>query len=289
MKEDCPSKTALRVAIHRAAHQVVDDVRVFEDPFALRILGMGKEPPSPSDPSWPKQGPISTGMRAFVTARSRYAEDALHIAVGRGVRQYVVLGAGLDTFAFRNTYPEDVLRAFEVDHPTTQTWKRACLRQADMPVPSTLTFAPVDFEGETLEEGLGRAGFDNGKSAFFSWLGVTQYLTVDKVVAVLRFVASLPPGSGIVFDYTISPSLLNPAARAAFEKIAHHVAMEGEPFRSTFVPSELRNNLAAMGFPDIEDLGPAELNALYFQNCADKLKVGGFARLVRAANGDSDQ
>lgn len=286
MREDCPSKTALRVAIHRAAHQVIDDVRVFEDPLALRILGMGNEPLSPSDPRWPKQTPISTGMRAFVTARSRFAEDALHFAVRHGTGQYVVLGAGLDTFAFRSTYPEDVLRVFEVDHPATQAWKRECLRETGIPIPSTLTFAPVDLERETLEQGLLRVGFDAGKCAFFSWLGVTQYLAVDKVAPVLQFVASMPSGSGIVFDYTISPSLLNPTARATFEKIAHHVAMEGEPFQSTFVPSELRSSLMAMGFSDIEDLGPAELNALYFQGCTDKLKVGGFARLVRTVNSD---
>src|SRR5262249_7097362 len=151
---------------------------------------------------------VSTHLRAFIAARSRYAEDELALAVKRGVRQYVILGAGLDTFAYRNPYPESALSVFEVDHPATQAWKRARLKEAGIPLPIDLTFAPVDFEEQTLAGGLRDAGYDPSLSAFFSWLGVTPYLTIEGMMATLRFIASAPIGSGGVFDYVTSPSLL---------------------------------------------------------------------------------
>ena len=282
MIENCPSATALRVAMRRAAHQIMDDPKVFDDPLALRILGVENVSAPQSDPKWLEQTPLSRGLRAFLAARSRYAEDELHVAIKRGVHQYVVLGAGLDTFAYRNPYPEDVLHVFEVDHPATQIWKRSRLKEADIPIPRTLTFSPVDFETQTLEEGLRQAGFDTGKCAFFSWLGVTPYLTSSAVTATLRFVASMPVGSGIVFDYMILPSLLNPTARRAFDSLAHRVAMAGEPFQTFFDPSLLKSSLRAMGFGQIEDLGPDELNARYFQGRPDELRVGSLAHVMNA-------
>jgi methyltransferase (TIGR00027 family) len=263
--------------MRRAAHQVMDDPKVFDDPLALRILGVENVPAPQSG-----QTPLECGLRAFLAARSRYAEDELHIAVKQGIRQYVVLGAGLDTFAYRSPYPEDVLHVFEVDHPATQIWKRARLEEADIPIPETLTFSPVDFEAQTLEEGLQRAGFDSGKCTFFSWLGVTQYLTSSTVFATLQFVASMPVGSGIVFDYTISPSLLNPTARLVFDSLAHRVALAGEPFQSSFDPSLLKDSLKSMGFGQIEDLGPGEMNVRYFQGRPDKFRSGGFTHVMNA-------
>ena len=121
------------------------------------------------------------------------------------------MGAGLDTFAYRNPYRENVLRVFEVDHPATQTWKRSCLKESGIPLPTNLTFVPVDFTTQTLAEELRNAGFDPGKCTFFSWLGVTEYLTTEAVMATLRFVASAQKGSGIVFNYMILPSLLTSA------------------------------------------------------------------------------
>ena len=282
MKENCPSTTALRVAMRRAAHQIVDEPKVFDDPLALRILGTENGSAPQSDPKWSEDTPLACGLQAFLAARSRLAEDELHIAIERGVCQYVVLGAGFDTFAYRNPYPEDVLHVFEVDHPATQIWKRTRLEEAAIPIPRTLTFSPVDFETQTLEEGLRCAGFDTSKCTFFSWLGVTQYLTSSAVAATLRFAASMPVGSGIVFDYTISPSLLNPAARLAFDRLAHHVSLAGEPFETFFDPSQLKCSLRAMGFGQIEDLGPGEINSRYFQGRQDKLRVGGFARVINA-------
>lgn len=282
MKDDRPSATAMRVAIRRAAHQVLDDPKIFDDPLALRILGLEHESASHPDLNPRDQSPLECGLRSFLAVRSRYAEDELHIAVKRGVHQYVVLGAGLDTYAYRNPYPQDVLHVFEVDHPNTQGWKFACLEKAAIPVPGSLTFSPVDFETRTLEEGLRETGFNTARSAFFSWLGVTQYLTDESVFSTLQFVASLPAGSTIVFDYTISPSLLNPTARSAFDSLANRVALAGEPFRSSFDPSLLKDRLHAMGFGQVEDLGPGEMNALYFQGRADKLRAGGFTHVMNA-------
>ena len=282
MKENCPSETALRVAIRRAAHQVLDDPRVFDDPLALRILDGGNGPSQSPDPAFLDQSPAARVLRASLAARSRYAEDALHAAAGRGVRQYVVLGAGLDTFAFRNPYPGGVLHVFEVDHPATQAWKRARLEESGIAIPRSLTFSPVDFEKETLGDGLRQAGFDSGKTAFFSWLGVTPYLEHDAVVATLHFVASLPAGSGIVFDYMILPSLLDPAARPALDRLAQRVAAAGEPFRTFFDPSSLAGTLREMGFGRIEDIDPAGMNARYFRGRKDKLRVGNLANVMNA-------
>jgi methyltransferase (TIGR00027 family) len=218
-----------------------------------------------------------------VAARSRYTEDELHIAVKWGVHQYVVLGAGLDTFAYRNPYPEDALHVFEVDHPATQTWKRTRLGESGIPIPRTLTFAPIDFDTQTLEDGLRRAGFDTTRSAFFSWLGVTPYLKSSAVTATLRFVASMPVGSGIVFDYMISPSLLNPTARRALDSLAHRVALAGEPIQSMFDPSSFKSSLLAMGFRKIENIEPEEMNARYFRGRTDELRVGSLAHIMNAS------
>src|ERR1700686_1320542 len=173
MQEGKFSKTAHRVAIRRAAHQLLDQPRVLDDPLALRIIGSEAEEALRSDPK--EDHAFSRGFRAFMAARSRYAEDELAHAVAHGVRQYVVLGAGLDTFAYRNPHPG--LRVFEVDHPDTQEWKREQLLAAGIAVPSALSFVPIDFERQTLADGLARAGFGAGDAAFFSWLGVTPYLT----------------------------------------------------------------------------------------------------------------
>jgi methyltransferase (TIGR00027 family) len=283
MKLKSPSTTAFQVAMRRAVHQMIDDPIVFHDPLALRMVGVENDPLHRLDPKWPVRATFELRLRASLVARSRYAEDELHLAVHRGIRQYVVLGAGLDTFAYRNPYTEDVLHVFEVDHPTTQTWKRARLKEAGIPIPRTLTFSPVDFEKETLEEGLRRTGFDTDKNAFFSWLGVTPYITSGAIATTLRFIASLPAGSGIVFDYMISPALLNPAAREALDSLANRVASAGEPFRSFFDPSLLKDSLKEMGFGQIEDVGPEELNTRYFRERTDELRAGSLAHVMNAS------
>jgi methyltransferase (TIGR00027 family) len=259
------------VARRRASHQVLDVPRVFSDPLAVRIAGgEGFEP----DASAPR-------LRAFLVVRSRIAEDALARAVEGGAGQYVVLGAGLDTFAYRNPYP--ALRVFEVDHPATQAWKRDRLRAAGIPVPERVTFVPVDFERQSLAEELGRGGFRTGEPAFFSWLGVTVYLAVDAVLGTLRTVAELTrAGGGIAFDYGTSPAALDPRQRAAFDAWSARVAALGERWTTFFEPAALERELRAMGFREVEDLGNEEINRRWFAGRADGLGVGGWGRMVVA-------
>ncbi len=282
MQENRPSATAQRVAMQRAAHQLLDDPKVFNDPAALRIIGKESASALEANPRQYETTKLSPYLRAFVAARSRYAEDELALGVRRGVRQYVILGAGLDTFAYRNPCPEGVLQVFEVDHPATQAWKRARLDEIGITPPGDFTFAPVDFETQTLEEGLRDAGYDPSKCTFFSWLGVTEYLTTEAVMATLRFIASAPRGSGIVFDYMISPSLLTPAQRSRFDALARRVESAGEPWQAFFDPGLLARDLRAMGFEYAEDLGPEEINSRYFKDRKDGLRVGSLSHLMKA-------
>jgi methyltransferase (TIGR00027 family) len=278
MHEDRPSKTAFRVALRRAAHQILDHPKVFDDPLALAIVGATPEEVRSS----PKcQGRLARAMRAFMAVRSRYAEDGLARAIAGGIRQYVVLGAGLDTFAYRNPFPD--LRVFEVDHPATQAWKRRRLEEGNLAIPASMTFAPVNFESQTLIDGLARAGFDAGQPAFFSWLGVVPYLTRSAAMETFRFVGSLPKGSGVVFDYALPPEALNLVQRLALKALSDRVAAAGEPFQTFFEPSVLMTELRPMGFSAFEDLATEESNARYFSGRSDDLRVsGGIGRLMKA-------
>jgi methyltransferase (TIGR00027 family) len=282
MEKNSSSRTAQRVAVGRAAHQVLDKPKIFNDPLALRLLGLENASAQNENLNWLDDTHLSRVLRASLAARSRYAEDQLHAAVKQGVGQYVVLGAGLDTFGYRSPYPQGVLRVFEVDHPTTQIWKQSLLEKAGIPIPKNLSFAPVDFETQTLEDGLRRTDFDTTKCAFFSWLGVTMYLTSEAISATLGFVASMPAGSSIVFDYMISPSLLNAAARTVFDGLAQRVARAGEPFQTFFDPSSMTTSLRDMGFGQVEDIKPEEMDARYFQGRTDKLRVGRLAHVIKA-------
>jgi methyltransferase (TIGR00027 family) len=268
--------------MRRAAHQLLDDPKVLDDPVALRIIGKENAEALRADPARFESSRLSPYLRAFMAARSRYAEDELALAVGRGVSQYVILGAGLDTFAYRNPYPAGTLRVFEVDHPATQGWKMGCLEEAGIPVPGDLEFVPLDFASSTLGQGLERAGFDHGRCAFFSWLGVTEYLTVEGVMETLRFIASAPAGSGVLFDYMLEPSLLAPSQRYIFDIIAGHVASSGEPWQAFFDPAPLTAELRAMGFGHVDDHGQEQINERYFRDRKDGLRVGGLSRITIA-------
>ncbi len=201
--ESRPSATALRVAMRRAAHQLIDRLIVFEDPLALAIIGERRAAiVRAGNPR--ERSRLGRSLRAFLAARSRYAQEALDAAVGRGVGQYVILGAGLDTSAYRVPHPG--LRCFEADHPATQERKRSLLEEAGIPIPATLTFVPLDFETQALADGLGAAGFDSSRPAFFSWLGIVPYLHRESVTATLAMIAALPAESAVVFDYGVAPS-----------------------------------------------------------------------------------
>jgi methyltransferase (TIGR00027 family) len=233
-------------ALHRAAHQVLEGGRVFSDPLALRILGLDAEAVCARKEA--------AGLRFFIAFRARYAEEALDRVFARGVRQLVVLGAGLDTYAYRNPLGES-LRMFEVDHPATQAWKRRRLAEAGIPVPGNLTYVPVDFERNQLAASLAAAGFDGARPSFFSWLGVVPYLSEAAVFATLAAIASLPGGAHVVFDYG-NPAEAQDSSAAAREELARRVAAAGETLRSHFETGELHAKLAAIGFHHIEDLGP---------------------------------
>jgi methyltransferase (TIGR00027 family) len=272
-----PSRTARAAAVHRAVHQVLEKGRIFADPLAVRILGEGIEGLAREA----EQNPHRRAMRIFIAARTRFAEDALAAAVERGVGQLVVLGAGLDTYAYRGAM-RDRLRIFEVDHPATQAWKRQRLEEAGIPIPGALTFAPVDFERETLGDGLAAAGFDPAQRAFFTWLGVVPYLTEDAVFATLRFIGSLPGGAQVVFDYSNPPDSLSAEMRAVHDARAAHVAEVGEAWVSYFESDALRLKLMALGFIEIEDLGPPQIAARYFPLRVRAAQDNG-GHIVRAA------
>lgn len=273
MEEAKPSRTALRVAMRRAAHQIYDDKPlVFEDPFAVSILGDTYAEEVRRTPTNPDRI-FSVSLRAFLVARSRYAEDNLARAVERGVTQYVLLGAGLDTFAHRNAYPG--LKVFEVDHPATQQWKRELLEAGGIAAPDRLTYAPVDFERESLPEQLAAAGFDASAPTFFAWLGVVPYLTAEAFRATLAFIASQPQGSGLVMDYGQPRHVLPMLEQLAHDSLASRVALAGEPFQLFFTPEEMANELSA--FREIEDLGTSEINHRYFAGRSDSLWLRGTA------------
>src|SRR5208282_2875236 len=276
MQPEEPSRTALGAAAHRAVHQVLEHGSIFPDPLAVRILGADAEAAVRDA----ENNPSRRFLRLFIAVRTRFAEDALAAAVARGVRQLVVLGAGLDTYAYRNAFAES-LHVFEVDHPATQAWKRQRLVDAAIPLPRTLTFAPIDFERETLAGGLAAAGFDPAKQSFFTWLGVVPYLTEEAVWSTLAFIATLPNGAHVVFDYSDPPASLPAEGRASHERSAARVAKVGEAWLSYFAADELRAKLMDLGFAEVEDLGPPQIAARYFPNRVHSLPDKG-GHILRA-------
>jgi methyltransferase (TIGR00027 family) len=244
----------------------VEQPRILEDPIAVRLIG-----PAYARDLERASHKVARDFRSFMAVRSRYVEDRLAEAVSRGVRQYVILGAGLDTFAYRNPFPE--LRVFEVDFPATQEWKREMLDEAAIDVPDGVIFVPLDFEHKTLAAGLAEAGFDNGAPAFFGWLGVVPYLTLAAFCATLDAIAQLPSGSAVSFDYAVAPETLSSVGRTAFDALAGRVAAAGEPFQLFFTPQTMESELRRAGFHRIEQLDSDHLNEIYFKDRADGLKL----------------
>lgn len=279
MQPGQPSRTALGAAAHRAVHQVLEGGCIFADPLAVRIMGVDfgvALRDAKSDPS-------KRRLRLFIAVRTRFAEDALTAAIAHGVRQLVVLGAGLDTYAYRTTLGED-LHVFEVDHPATQAWKRRRLAEAEIPVPRTLTFAPIDFERESMADGLAAAGFDPAQQTFFTWLGVVPYLTEQAVFSTLGFIAGLPRGTHVVFDYNNPPfsGFEQDEHAEDREALAAGVASLGEAFRCHFETEVLHARLTALDFCEVEDLGPELIRARYFANRGGSVSEKG-GHVVRAA------
>jgi methyltransferase (TIGR00027 family) len=277
MRAGQPSQTARGAAAYRAVHQTHEGGVIFRDPFAVKILD--EETRAALDQI--VADPAQRLMRLFITARSRFSEDTLAASVARGVRQVVVLGAGLDTFSLRNPFAEEGVRVFEVDHPATQAWKRERLEQAGIALPNSLTFAPVDFERQHLADGLANAGFDRNRPAFFQWLGVVPYLTHEAISSTLDYIATIP-ASAVVFDYTEPFENHTPERRANLMATAERAAARGKPWLSFFNPGELSTLLRDKGFTGIEDLGFAELVGRFSPALAEGLRPGPGGHVMRA-------
>ncbi|WP_316191743.1 MULTISPECIES: SAM-dependent methyltransferase [unclassified Bradyrhizobium] len=253
-----PSRTALGAAILRAAHQTVDGASIFADPLARVLLGDDADTLIAAAAA----DETKQHLRRFIAARSRFAEDALATAVARGVRQAVIIGAGLDTFALRNPHEAGGLRVFEADHPATQAWKRERIAAAGRALPASLTFVPVDFEQQHLGDALAAAGFRPDEPAFFHWLGVVPYLRREAILAVLK-VMVIAPGAEVVFDYTEPLDNYVPARRANVAALAARTAAIGEPWLSYFDPSDIANELRTCGFDITEDFSLADITGRF--------------------------
>jgi methyltransferase (TIGR00027 family) len=273
------SATAAGVAVARGAHRSYEQPPwVLDDPFALRLAG----------PRWAEIQAASQAAlppaalrqnRASIVARSRYAEDRL---ISGGYRQYVILGAGLDSFAWRRAGLIGWLRLIEVDRPASQARKLARIAELGLPARDGHLFAAVDFEAGSLRDGLDRAGLDWSEPAFFSWLGVTVYLTAEAIDATLRSVSGCGPGSEIVLSYDASDAFLDDTAREMVKIEARLAAASGEPYATRMSPAQAEALIAGAGLEVAEHLTPQALDDRYFAGRSDGLRPSAAERLIAA-------
>jgi len=290
MERRAPSPTAIAIAVHRAAHQLLDDEpKILNDPFARDLAGLANDEELKKAfeafamPDFPR-------MRVHFTLRSRYAEDELSMAIERGVSQYVILGAGLDSFAFRRPDLMPNLHVYEVDHPATQSWKRARVEELSIPVPPTLHYVPIDFESGALSTGLAVGGLDREAKTFFSWLGVIQYLARDAVLNTLREIASVAaPGSELVIQFVVPAATIGGAEGDLVTALADRAANMGEPFRSFFKPEDLEANLKQAGFGDIVHFAAEQATERYLRGRKDGLTLPAYFRMIKARVGGDEQ
>ncbi len=252
MKPNEPSRTALMIARQRAAHQVLDHGSILYDPFAMKILREDEKDVL----QFANGHPLASIGRLLTAARSRIAEDALSRAVERGVRQIVILGAGLDTFALRN--PHGGLEIYEVDHPATQAGKLERLAEAQIALPTWLILVPVDFERDDVGEKLVAAGFQQHSPAFFTWLGVVPYLTQDAIGRTLEYMSSIR-NSEVVFDYMEPPEAFSEELRQIEKARAEQLEKMGERSDTRFEPARIAATLRSHGFGAIEDIDFQEI------------------------------
>ncbi len=273
MQAGKPSFMAEAVALFRAAHQLIDDdPKIFDDPLAVKILGPDTEQTVAGKLDSLNKSYLKKA-RALVLVRSRITEDELLKSIGRGVTQYVILGAGLDTSAYRALPGLEKISVLEVDHPDTQQWKLQRLSEAGIEPPGNLRFVPADFNRMSLEEILGTNGFDATQPAFFSWLGVCCYLERPAVNALFDYVAGLAPHSQIVFDFLMDNSALedkNAQAIATASKVGRQV---GEPWITAFDPTKLEQILRHAGFSQVSYLSAELINQRYLNNRTDGLLI----------------
>jgi len=277
MEEGQPSRTAERVAAERAAHQLLDSPHVLEDPLAIQLLSPDQRKELLEHPERHDRSPMSKPTRAIVVVRTRVAEDELEKS---GAGQYVLLGAGLDTFAYRNPFPN--VRVYEVDQPDTQALKRRRLESAGIAPPPNMTFVPCDFSRDALADALAGCGFDRTRPAVFAWLGVVMYLDAADVAETLHYIAALPAPASVIFDYAQPPDAFPWLQRIFYRKVLERLAEIGEPWKSFMEPGPLREQLLSLGFTSVEDLGGDEINERYLANRSDGLKARGIGRIAIA-------
>jgi methyltransferase (TIGR00027 family) len=284
MDEERPSLTAEGAAVMRALHQApLHQPKILNDPISARLV----DPLSDfykSRVDLLERLPALTRQRLEATfvMRSRYAEDCLAEAFDKGALQYVLLGAGLDTFAYRQPSWANSLRIFEVDHPATQRWKRRRLADASVSVPDNVSFVPVDFEKVSLATALAQAGPDMSATTFFSMLGVSQYLTAVALDETLRLVLSAAARSEIVFSFVLPDHALPQEEANLAAKFTAQFAALGEPWLTRFEPSQLVAKLTAMGFSETIHLSSTDANQRYFCGRRDGLNAANLEQMMRA-------
>lgn len=264
-----PNNTAVRVALWRALHLRADPPpHVFEDAVGITLVA--------PDADWqtrPDMGPFTRPFRASILARARYVEDLLAERIAAGVAQYVILGAGLDTFVQRQPELAARLHVFEVDEPGTQAWKRERLEALGLGVPACLTLVPVDFErGEAWRTQLIAAGFDPERPAFVASTGVSMYLTREAIADTLQQVAMLSPGSTLVMSFLLPIECAEAEVRPGIEAAARAAAASGTPFITYFMPDELLDLARASGFRHVQHVSARELAERYFAGRTDGLR-----------------
>lgn len=280
LQERPASRTAIGVAVLRAIHELYDDSpKILSDPvIPLLLRGDILEKAKAKLETF--QVPITVALRSHVVLRSRYAEDCLHDAVERGVRQYVILGSGFDTFAYRQPSWAAPLRIFEVDHPASQRTKIERLQSSGIPIPPNLEFVPADFESASLREILSFSSLDLHAPTFFACLGVLVYLDQEAIRAIFQLVASFPKLSEIVFTFSPKRSADDP--NGGDFSLADAAALVGEPWRSYHDPDTLRQELSGIGFSQISFLSPEEAKRLYYRDRRDSFPPPRRTTIARA-------
>jgi methyltransferase (TIGR00027 family) len=264
-----PDSTAVRVALWRALHLEVDSPpHILEDAVGLKLAA-----PDDGWQSRPDMSPFTAPFRASILARARFIEDLVTEQAGRGVGQYVILGAGLDTFAQRRPELAARLRVFEIDRPGPQAWKRQRLVELGLGIPSCLRLVPVDFEaGQAWWEQLAAAGFDSARSAVVASTGVSMYLTKEAIMATLRQVAALAPGSTLAMSFMLPIEMADPEVRPGIERAIEGARANGTPFLSSFTPTEMLTLARDAGFREVQHVSAATLAERYFAGRADGLR-----------------
>jgi methyltransferase (TIGR00027 family) len=247
--------------------------RILEDPLAVPLIGpQGISFIRETADQW--QSPGARALRSHVVLRSRFAEDRLAVAAQRGVRQYIVLGAGFDTFAYRQPDWASALQIVEIDHAGTQSTKHSMLQAAGIAIPPNVRLVSIDFEHETLRDGLRRHAISHEEPTFVSWLGVTMYLTEAAIDGVLGTIARFPPGSEVVLTFAPKPTAeRSPEENVGGQTLAEMAAAMGEPWLSFFDTESLGSKLRGAGFSTIYYLTPSEAESLYYRNRSDGLPV----------------